>query len=57
MIQVRVVVLNNTEKDMGGNWKLCFQYCRYQLADGEREGYRFIWKTPKGRLLPACGQA
>jgi len=57
MIQVRVVVLNNTEKDMGGNWKLCFQYCRYQLADGEREGYRFIWKTPKGRLLPARGQA
>jgi hypothetical protein len=57
MPQTRVIVLNSTEKDMGGDWTLCFQYCRYQFADHEQEGYRFIWKTPQGRLQPARGQA
>lgn len=57
MAQARVIVLNNTEKDMGGGWTLCFQYCRYHFADKEQEGYRFIWKTPEGRLQPARGQA
>lgn len=57
MAQARVIVLNSTEKDMGDGWTLCFQYCRYQLKDKEQEGYRFIWKTPEGRLQPARGQA
>ena len=57
MAQARVIVLNSTEKDMGEGWTLCFQYCRYQFADHEQEGYRFIWKTPQGRLQPARGQA
>ena len=57
MAQARVIVLNSTEKVMGGDWTLCFQYCRYHLADREQEGYRFIWKTPEGRLQPARGQA
>lgn len=57
MAQARVIVLNSTEKDMGDGWKLCFQYCRYLLVDREQEGYRFIWKTPEGKLQPARGQA
>lgn len=57
MAQTRVVVLHNIEKDMDGGWKLCFQYCRYQIEKDEQEGYRFIWKRPDGRLQPARGQA
>lgn len=57
MAQARVIVLNSTEKDMGEGWTLCFQYCRYHLTSKEQEGYRFIWKTPEGRLQPARGQA
>lgn len=57
MAQTRVKILNNIEKDMGGDWKLCFQYCRYEFNDYEQEGYRFIWKTPENHLQPARGQA
>lgn len=58
MPQARVVVLNSIEKDMGGDWILCFQYCRYHITPkDEREGYRFIWKKPGGQLQAARGQA
>lgn len=41
-----------------GDWHLCFQQCTYHYDDGTTdEGYRFIWRTPEGRLQPARGQA
>jgi hypothetical protein len=55
----RVQVLNNTEMDEGGEYKLCFQWCRYIYGDNTTPdyGYRFIWKTPQGKLLAHRGQA
>jgi hypothetical protein len=39
-------------------WHLCFQSCTYHYDDGSTEdGYRFIWRTPDGKLQPARGQA
>ncbi|MDE1240537.1 hypothetical protein [Vibrio aestuarianus] len=58
MAQCRVHVLKSTEKIMGSGWRLCFQWCSYNYADGGQEsGYRFIWKTPAGKLQAARGQA
>ncbi len=57
-MQTRVVVLFETEKEYNSKWTLCFQYCRYLYGDGKQDmGYRFIWKTPEGKLQPARGQA
>ena len=42
----------------GSGWELCFQRCRYVHDEGDlAEGYRFIWRTPEGKLQPARGQA
>jgi hypothetical protein len=40
-----------------GKWDLAFQYCEYCYDDKNSEnGYRFIWITPEGHLLPTRGQ-
>jgi hypothetical protein len=58
MAQTRVVILNETKKGNPGEWRLCFQYCRYEYEDGtEENGYRFIWQRPDGTLQAARGQA
>jgi hypothetical protein len=52
--------LVNLDKDgASSGWVLCFQKCRYVGdKDGSAAlGYRFIWRTPKGHLQPARGQA
>ena len=39
-------------------WTLCFQWCLYDYENGETDkGFRFIWKTPQGKLQAARGQA
>ena len=58
MAQSRVVVLKEVMKGAPGDWRLCFQYCRYEYGDGSEEaGYRFIWRRPNGNLQGARGQA
>lgn len=58
MGQANVVILEEAKKIMGGDWALCFQYCRYEYDDGRYEnGYRFIWRKKNGNLQPARGQA
>lgn len=54
----RIQVLEEVSTDMGGDWKLCFQWCRYIYDNGAlEEGYRFIWRRPNGSLQAARGQA
>lgn len=61
MKQTRVKVLYEVPSDRStdtNTWTLCFQYVRYEFADGsEQEGYRFIWRKPDGNLQGARGQA
>ena len=58
MAQSRVVVLNEVTKGSADEWRLCFQWCRYEFADGtEENGYRFIWRRPSNALQGARGQA
>jgi hypothetical protein len=39
-------------------WRLWFQWCLYELDDGDQYyGYRFIWRTKEGALQAARGQA
>lgn len=57
-MNTRVKILNEAKIGQKGEWNLCFQYCRYEYGDGNEEnGYRFIWRTPKGKLQAARGQA
>jgi hypothetical protein len=54
----RVQVIAETSEGSVGDWRLCFQWCRYIYADGRmQEGYRFIWRRPDGSLQAARGQA
>lgn len=53
----RVYVLKEARSRPAGEWQLCFQWCRYDLDDGIRYGYRFIWRTPEGNLQATRGQA
>lgn len=40
------------------DWKLCFQWCKYNYDNGTNEfGYRFIWRDDKNHLKPQRGQA
>lgn len=57
--QTRIVLLNQAKKETTpGGWHLCFQYCRYEYANGsEANGYRFIWERPNGSLQAVLGQA
>ncbi len=59
MAQGRVVVINEAIKGGKGEWRLCFQYCRYEYGNGlkEENGYRFIWRRENGNLQGARGQA
>lgn len=58
MAQSRVVVINETMKGNPGEWRLAYQWCRYEFADGtEENGYRFIWRRPNNNLQGARGQA
>lgn len=64
---MRVQVINEIKQselsvrgssDAMRGWELCFQRCRYVYDEGTlKEGYRFIWRTPEGKLQPARGQA
>ena len=54
----RVQVIHEVIQDREGDWRLCFQWCRYIYANGNMEqGYRFIWRRPNGDLQAARGQA
>ena len=54
-VQVRHEVSEGKEPN---GWELLFQWCQYVYEDGTSEyGYRFIWRKPDGKLLPARGQA
>lgn len=54
----RVTVIESVEKMFPNKWTLCFQKVSYNYDKGKPEnGYRFIWKTNKGNLQPARGQA
>jgi len=58
MAQARVVIIHEVMKGKEGEWRLCFQYCRYEYGDGtEENGYRFIWRRQNGNLQGARGQA
>ncbi len=58
MQQTRVVILNEVTNGSKGDWRLCFQYCRYEFGDGrEQNGYRFIWTKPETSLQGARRQA
>lgn len=40
------------------DYALCLQWGTYMYGDGAAEnGFRFIWRTPDNKLLPARGQA
>lgn len=54
----RVQVIREAVDGQEGDWRLCFQWCRYIYDDGTmEEGYRFIWRRPDGSLQAARGQA
>ncbi len=54
----RVMVLDEVASGKEGNWRLCFQRCRYVYNDGKvQDGYRFIFRRPDGSLQGARGQA
>ncbi len=56
----RIQVINEVSQDFGkpGEWRLCFQWCRYIYTKGDMDmGYRFIWRRPDGSLQAARGQA
>jgi len=53
-----IKVLESVEIGKENEWRLCFQKVIYNYSRTENEdGYRFIWKTPEGKLQPARGQA
>jgi len=57
---VRVQVLNEvSDPNPPGDWRLCFQWCRYIDLEQKEPyyGYRFIWRRPDGSLQAARGQA
>lgn len=54
----RVQVIHETAGGPAGDWRLCFQWCRYFFGNGDmEEGYRFIWRRPDNSLQAARGQA
>jgi len=57
-IMARVQVVNRTDLGDASEYHVELQWCRYLYDDGKMEhGYRFIWVTPDGKLLPQRGQA
>ncbi|CEK33592.1 hypothetical protein UMC2_08421 [[Clostridium] sordellii] len=58
MANTNVEIINEVTNGRKGEWSLYFQYCKYNYADGKtQKGYRFIWRTPEGKLQAARGQA
>lgn len=58
MAQTRVHIFNSVTDGKDGEFRLCFQRCRYFFADGKKEdGFRFIWMRDDGTLQAARGQA
>jgi hypothetical protein len=56
--QCNVIILEEAAASRPDGWTLCYQWCRYEYADGSKEfGYRFIWRWPTGKLQAARGQA
>lgn len=54
----RVQVVEEVSNGEVGEWRLCFQWCRYLYDDGDMEyGYRFIWRREDNTLQAARGQA
>lgn len=55
----RIHVIDSVQKDdYESGWVLCFQWCLYDYENGKKDkGFRFIWKTPEGKLQAARGQA
>jgi hypothetical protein len=56
----KVKVLGQLEADwvQKDGWRLFLQWCDYQHTDKPHEkGFRFIYKTPQGKLQTARGQA
>ena len=54
----RVEIHNEVGTGEPDDWNLYFQRCTYHYDDGsDEDGYRFIWRTPDGKLQPARGQA
>jgi hypothetical protein len=54
----RVQVIQEAVHGSDGDWRLCFQWCRYIYGEGTmQEGYRFICRRPEGSLQAARGQA
>ena len=53
----RVHVIRETCHEVDDR-RICLQWCRYLYDDGTMEhGYRFIWRGPDGKTVPARGQA
>lgn len=55
----KVSIIKEVQSGKDGEWKLCFQWCKY-VYDNEEDnefGYRFIWRRPDGNLQAARGQA
>ena len=47
-----------TNCDDPNDWLLYFQWGTYHYEDGGFDnGFRFIWRTPEGKLQTARGQA
>jgi hypothetical protein len=58
MAQTRIHIFNSVTDGNEGEFRLCFQRCRYFFADGKKEdGFRFIWMRDDGSLQAARGQA
>ena len=54
----RVHIIDSVKKVYPSGLTLCFQWCLYDYENGKTDkGFRFIWRTPEGKLQAARGQA
>ena len=53
-----IQIINEVKKQAKDGDFLCLQQVIYPYADDkEKEGYRFIWRTSDGNMIPSRGQA
>lgn len=53
-----IKILNEVKKQAKDGDFLCLQQVIYPYSDDtEKEGYRFIWRTSDGNMIPSRGQA